>query len=408
MYWQVKFMKVKNKAEVVIVGGGVSGCALAYYLAKTGVDVALIEREFLTRGATGCCPGGIRQQFGIERPELIKLVMGSVKIFKTLSEELKSDLEYTQKGYLFPIFTEEELVGYEENLRGQRSLGLDVRFLHPDDVKEHEPLLDVDGLGIIGANFCQEDGTGNPFKVTHAFAKVAKKFGASFYKYTVVEAIKEKKGKITSVKTSRGEIKTNIVVNAAGGNSRDIAKMLGVQLPNLPISEEEIISEPLKPIINTVTYARNLSPSLPGIFVHQTKSGEIIGSAKARLAKDTSSTLSFLNNTASRLIRYYPALKHVNALRTWTGVQDWTPDLLPILGPTDDVESFIQFNGLSGVGFMLAPQCAKLLAEIIVTGKPSTLSDVVESLNLRRFKGTEPLTYEKWASRPKARSPTLM
>jgi len=380
-------VKVKDKADVVIVGGGVSGCALAYYLAKTGVDVAVIERKFLASGATGCCPGGIRQQFDAERKELILLSKGSVKIFETLDDELNYDTEFTQKGYLFPIVTEKDLEGYKENLGVQRSLGVDVEFLDSHEVKEHEPKLDVDGVGIIGAIFCHEDGTANPFKVTYAYAKAAKRLGANIYTYTEVEAIRTAKGEIKSVTTSRGIIKTNTVVNAAGGNSREIARMVGVQLPNLAFPEENIVSEPLKPTIKTVIKARPTSPSSPGIFIHQTKNGEIIGPGGERLGHDTSSTLSYLKKATRKAVRYFPALKHINVLRTWTGMQDYSPDSLPILGPTDGVETFIQFNGLSGVGFMLAPHCAKLLSQLIVEGKPSTLSELVKKLNLRRFKG---------------------
>ena len=399
-------MRVKDKADVVIVGGGISGCALAYYLAKTGVDVAVIERRFLANGATGCCPGGIRAQFGAERKELIVLARESVKIFETLDDELGYDTEFTQKGYLFPAVTEEELECYEENLNVQRSLGVDVEFLEPDEVKEHEPLLDVDGVGIIGANFCRKDGTANPFRVTHAYARAARRLGAGFYTYTEVEAIRTMKGEIKSVKTSRGGIKTNIVVNVAGGNSGDVAEMAGVKLPNLSFPEENIISEPLKPTLKTLTYVLYTSPSNPGIFIHQTKNGEIIGPGGARLApNDTSSTLSYLKRSTRRVVRYFPALKHINVLRSWTGTQDYSPDGYPILGLTDGVETFVQFNGLSGVGFMVAPICAKLLSELIVKGKPSTLSDIIERLNLRRFKGKPPLTEETWRSRPK-RKPT--
>lgn len=393
-------MKMKDKADVVIVGGGVSGCALAYYLAKAGVDVVVVEREFIAAGATGCCAGGIRQQFGAERTKWIKLTRETVKIFETLDEELNCDTEFTQKGYLLPIVNEEEVHGYKENLRIQRSLGVHAELLDSDEVKEHEPLLDVEGVGIIGATFCQQDGTANPFKVTYCYAGEAKKLGASIYTYTEVQDIETlSDGEITKVKTSRGDIRTNIVVNAAGGHSRDVAKMVGVQLPNLALSEEQMASEALKPTLKTLTFARYTSPSSPGIFIHQTRSGEIIGPGRMRLGHSKSTSLSFLREQTRKLVKYFPDLRHVNVLRTWAGIHDYTPDGYPILGPTDGIETFIQFNGLSGLGFMIAPICGKLLSEVIVKGKPSILSTLVESLNLRRFKGKPALTEEQWSAR---------
>ena len=388
-------MNVKSRAEAVIIGGGITGCAFAYYLSKAGLDVVLVEQGYLASGATGRCDGGIRQQFGAKRRELIAIGRESLKIFETLDEELNCETQFTQKGYLLPIVAEEELNAYEENMRVQRSLGVDVKFLEPDEIKDLEPLLDVDGVGIIGASFCQEDGTADPFLVTYGYAKAAKELGAHICTHTRVKNIKTSDGKIESVKTSCGEIRTNLIVNAAGGHSSDIAKMAGIQLPNLTLAEEELATEALKPTLNTLTYARNTSSRSPGIFIHQTKRGEILGPGLMRLGHETSSTYSVLEG-ARRLAKYFPALRHVNILRTWTGLQDYTPDTMPILGSTDNSETLIQCNGLSGLGFMLAPLCAKLLSEMIVNGKPSMMSELIESLNLRRFEGKQPLTEKMW------------
>ena len=370
---------MKNKADVVIVGGGVNGCSLAYNLAKRGVDVVVFEKKYLSSGATGACGAGVRQQWSTR--ENTELAIESVKIFEKLSKELGADIDFRQGGYLIAVHDDKEMKQAEKNVEMQRSLGLKVDILTPKQINDVVPILDVKGMRAIGATFCPTDGHANPFKTTFAYAKVAEKKGAKIYTHTTVVEIKTKNNTINEVKTDNGTIKTNIVVNAAGVESNNIAKMVGVDLPIVPFRKEIMATERLKPMFEAMVISFK-----DGIYFSQQKEGQIVGGIpipEERPGFKTIPTFTFIQHMSRTLTRYAPVLKHVNMLRHWTGFYDVTPDARPILGETEEVKGFIQCNGFSGHGFMISPMVSKLLCELIVDDKKP---DVLESLNLSRFK----------------------
>src|SRR5512136_1967161 len=209
---------MKSKADVVIIGGGVNGCSLAYRLAKKGLEVVLVEKKYLTSGATGACGAAIQ----------------SVKIFEQLSKELGRDIEFRQGGYLISVHDEKEMKQVEKNVRMQRSLGLKVDILKPEEITDVVPILDVKGMRAIGATFCPTDGHANPFKTTFAYADAARKLGAEINTHTTVTNIKTTQKTICAVVTNQKIIQTNIVVNAAGIDSKTIAEMVKVKLPLSP------------------------------------------------------------------------------------------------------------------------------------------------------------------------------
>ena len=370
---------MKSKADVVIVGGGVNGCSLAYNLAKAGIDAVVIEKKYLSSGATGTCGAGIRQQWSTR--ENATLAIKSVKIFEKLSKELGEVIDLRQGGYLIIIHDDKGMKQSEKNVEMQRSLGLKVDILEPKQINDIVPILNVKGMQAIGATFCPTDGHANPFKTTFAYANAAKRYGAKIYTHTSVVDIKLNRNKISEVKTDKGPIKTNTVVNAAGVWSKDIAKMIGVKLPNIPFRKEIMVTERLKPMFEAMVISFK-----DGIYFSQQMEGQIIGGLpipEERSGYKTIPTFSFMKHMSKTLTRYAPVLKHVNMLRHWTGFYDVTPDARPILGETKSVKGFIQCNGFSGHGFMLSPMVTKLLSDFIVEGKSS---DILESLNLDRYK----------------------
>src|SRR5512136_1009540 len=140
---------MKSKADVVVIGGGVNGCSLAYNLAKKGIDVVVVEKKYLTSGATGACGAGIRQQWSTR--ENASLAIQSVKIFEQLSKELGQDIEFRQGGYLIAIHDKKEMRQAEKNVAMQRSLGLKVDILTPENINDVVSILDVKGMKAIGA-----------------------------------------------------------------------------------------------------------------------------------------------------------------------------------------------------------------------------------------------------------------
>jgi len=371
---------MKSKADVVIIGGGVNGCSLAYGLARKGLDVVVVEKKYLASGATGACGAGIRQQWSTK--ENAELSIESVKIFERLSKELGEDIEFRQGGYLIVVHDEKEMEQAEKNVAMQRSLGLKVDILKPDEINDVVSILDVKGMRAIGATFCQTDGHANPFKTTFAYANAARRYGAEINTYTNVVGLKTKNKEINAVLTDKGVIKTSIVVNAAGIDSKSIAKMVNLDLPLVPFRKEIMATERLKPLFEAMVISFK-----DGIYFSQQREGQIVGGIpipEECSGYKTMPTMSFMQHMARTLTRYAPVLKHVNMLRHWTGFYDVTPDARPILGEVKEVRGFIQCNGFSGHGFMLSPMVSKLLVDLIVDNKEP---DVLISLNLDRFKG---------------------
>lgn len=370
---------MKKKTEVVIIGGGVNGCSISYNLAKKGLDVTLFERKYLSSGATGACGAGIRQQWSTK--ENTELSIKSVKIFEKLSKELGEDIEFRQGGYLIAVHDKKEMKQAEKNVEMQRSFGLKVDILNPTQITDIVSILDVKGMNVIGATFCPSDGHANPFKTTFAYANAAKKYGADIFTHTEVTNIKKDRSKGFEVITTKGCIKTDIVVNAAGVWSKDIAKMVHVNLPNIPYRKEIMATERIKPIFEAMVISFK-----DGIYFSQQKEGQIVGGIpipEQTSGYKTMPTISFMQHMAKTLTRYAPILKHINMLRHWTGFYDVTPDSRPILGETKKLKGFIQCNGFSGHGFMLSPMVSKLISDYIIDKKTT---NVLESLNLERFK----------------------
>ncbi|NOX44937.1 MAG: FAD-binding oxidoreductase [Caldiserica bacterium] len=368
---------MKRRADVVIIGAGVTGAALAYELARRGIrDVVVLERRFPCSGATGRCGGGIRQQF--TTPHNIRLAMESVERYGTLSEELGVDIEFIQGGYLILAETEGEREAQRKAVALQNDLGLPSRLLTPRDAKRILPLLDE--TTIVSATYCPTDGHANPFRVVEGYLARARERGAVLEKFTEVVDLEVKGGRIVKVRTSRGDVSPGTVVNAAGAWSGEIARMAGVKLPNRPVRHEIAITEPVEPFMEVMVISIH-----NGIYFSQTAEGQIIGgigNPGERPGHDTSSSLGFLRRYARELTRYVPALGQLAVLRQWAGLYDVTPDAQPILGPTPGLENFVQANGFSGHGFMIAPAVARHLADYIEKG---VLSENLARLSLERF-----------------------
>ncbi len=371
---------MKNNADVVIIGGGVNGCALAYRLAERGMDVVVIEKKYLSSGATGACGAGIRQQWSTK--ENAKLAIQSVKIFEKLSSELGHDIEFRQGGYLIAVHDEQEMRQTKKNVAMQRSLGLKVDILPAEKITDIVPILDIKGMKAIGATFCPTDGHANPFQTTFAYAEAARRLGAELNTHTMVTDIITTKKAVSAVVTNQGTIQTNVIVNAAGVDSKAIAEMINVHLPLLPFRKEIMATERLQSLFQAMVISFK-----DGIYFSQQREGQIVGGLpipEERSGFKTMPTFAFLTHMAQTLTRYAPVLKHVNMLRHWTGFYDVTPDARPILGEVKEVKGFIQCNGFSGHGFMISPMVAQLLTELITNQKTP---EVLKNLSLERFKG---------------------
>ncbi|MFP4608745.1 MAG: NAD(P)/FAD-dependent oxidoreductase [Candidatus Aenigmatarchaeota archaeon] len=372
---------MSDEYDAVIIGGGVNGLGTAYHLGKKGfTDVVVLDKSYLGYGASGRNGGGIRQQWTSE--ENIKLAVESRKMFEDLDEELEEDIEFYQGGYLVLSFDQEEADEFKENVKLQNSLGVESEFLSPEEAKEIVPELDISA--VVAATFNQNDGTIYPFKVIHGYANRVREMGIDIREHTEVQDIVTEGNEIKKVKTDKGDIKTNTVVNAAGGWSSQIAEMAGAEIPNVPVRHEIMVTEP---------YQRFLEPMVisfeHGIYFSQSEHGNIvggIGNPDEEPGVNQKGSLWFMREFSNTLLDFIPRFSGVNMIRQWAGLYDTTPDAQPILGSVPEVERFYQVNGFSGHGFMVSPMVDKVTAELVAGEEPSM---DIERLRVKRFEGMD-------------------
>lgn len=370
---------MSKTASVVIIGGGISGVSIAYNLAKKGLtDIVVIEKRFLASGSTGRCGAGVRMQWGTEMN--CRLAKYSTEFYERANEELEYeyDVEFNQGGYLIVATTEKEINQFKKNLELQNSLGISSRYVTPKEAKEIIPHMDE--TKIIGGTFCQKDGHLNPFHATQAYANAAKRLGVDIMTYTKVTGIRVECGRIVGVETDKGFIATPIVVDAAGGYSNDISKMVGVEIPVYPERHQILVTEPVEHMQGPMYMSFSLN-----IYCQQTPQGSFImgrGDANEPKGFSTNSNWNFLEKIAATCCELLPALKKLNVVRQWSGLYELTPDRQPIYGRIAEVEGFYIAAGFSGHGFMFAPVTGLVMSECILGEK---LSFPIEKLDKDRF-----------------------
>ena len=369
---------MRERASVVVVGGGIMGLSIAYHLAKNHDinDVVVLEKDYLCGGASGRNGGGVRAQFSSE--ENIRLMQESIRMCRDFAAEMKINVWFRQGGYLFIVRSEAGRQNLEKSVGVQNGCGLATRMLTPKEAQRIVPELDLEG--VVAASYNPDDGVVFPWPFVWGYAEVAGKLGVEIETFTEVTGFRTRGKRIEAVQTSRGEIKTSRVVNACGAWSPQIAAMLGVTLPNRPHRHEICSTEPLKPWLKPLV--ADLSN---GLYFSQSMRGEIvggIGNHDVPEGLDMGSSHKFLALYAKALVRTVPVLGRIKVLRQWSGCYDLTPDANPIVGPVDEIEDFYQASGFMGHGFMMAPVMGKLIAQHIAE---RSMLPMFERWNLRRF-----------------------
>lgn len=377
---------MKSEAKVVVIGAGIMGLSIAYHLARLGVtDVSVLDRSYLCGGASGRNGGGIRAQWSSEAN--IRLMQESIRMCQDFASEFKINVWLRQGGYLFLARTEERRRALEASCKLQRECGLTTQMLTPREAQKIVPELDLDG--IVAASFNPDDGVVFPWPFVWGFAQAATKLGVEVSTFTEVVGIDTRGPRIEAVRARTHDgalhrIKTTHVVNACGAWSPEIARLVGVELPNKPHRHEICSTEPLKPWLKPL-----VADLANGLYFSQSTRGEIvggIGQERVPPGVNHDSSFAFLGLYAKALVRTCPVLGSVKVLRQWSGCYDLTPDANPIVGGVDDVEHFYQASGFMGHGFMMAPVVGKLIAEHIAKGDEAPDLPMFERWNLRRFK----------------------
>ena len=375
-----------------MIGAGIMGLSIAYHLARLGVrDVTVVDKSYLCGGASGRNGGGIRAQWSSEAN--VRLMQESIRMCQDFANEFKINVWLRQGGYLFLARNEERRRALEESCKLQRECGLSTRMLSPREAQKIVPELSTDG--VVAASFNPDDGVVFPWPFVWGFAQAASKLGAEIATFTDVVGIDVRNGAIEGVRVRRAAkggdaksdrapeylIRTRKIVNAAGAWSPEIAKLVGVDLPNKPHRHEICSTEPLKPWLKPL-----VADLENGLYFSQSTRGEIvggIGQERVPPGLDQNSSFAFLGLYAKALVATCPVLGKVKVLRQWSGCYDLTPDGNPIVGGVDAIEHFYQASGFMGHGFMMAPVMGKLIAEHIAK---ETHLPMFDRWNLRRFK----------------------
>jgi sarcosine oxidase subunit beta len=381
---------MRDRADVVVVGGGIMGLSVAYNLAERGVtDVTVVDKSYLCGGASGRNGGGVRAQWSSEAN--VRLMQESIRCVREFASKMKINVWFRQGGYLFLARTPAIRERLEKSVALQNECGLSTRMLSPREALRIVPELDA--AGLEAASYNADDGVVFPWPFVWGYAQGARKLGVEVATWHEVVGFETSGKRIEGVRLRRcgppGQgggaetvtIRTSKVVNAAGAWSPEVARLLGVELPNRPHRHEICSTEPLKPWLKPLV--ADLSD---GLYFSQSTRGEIVGGIGNEYVApglDQQSSHAFLGKYARSLVRACPVLSRVKVLRQWAGCYDLTPDANPIVGPVDEVEHFYQASGFMGHGFMMAPVVGKLLAQLIAEGSPIPM---FERWNLRRFR----------------------
>jgi sarcosine oxidase subunit beta len=303
----------------------------------------------------------------------------SIRICRDFAGEMKINIWFRQGGYLFLVRSEAGRRNLERSVAVQNQCGLATRMLAPREAQQIVPELNVEG--VVAASYNPEDGVVFPWPFVWGYAQGAEKLGVDIATFTTVTGFRTRGARIEAVQTDRGEIRTSKVVNAAGAWSPEVARMLGVELPNRPHRHEICSTEPLK------LWLKPLVADLSnGLYFSQSMRGEIvggIGNEDVPPGLDMGSSHRFLALYGKALLDACPILGSVKVLRQWAGCYDLTPDANPIVGGVDEVEHFYQASGFMGHGFMMAPVMGRLIAQHIAEEADLPL---FRRWNLRRFK----------------------
>ncbi len=385
-----KKSSLPESAEVVIIGGGIIGASIAYYLTKAGLRrVVLLERGLMGEGSTGKCAGGIRTHFSTKIN--IQFSILSLSIFKKFQAEFGVDPEFRPTGYLFLACSPAQWSILKKTVRLMDSMGLKVEILKPGRIRERWPFLRTDDLS--GGSYSESDGYAGPYEVLQGYIKGARRMGALMIEGVEATGIHTKMGRIGSVEVATGEkIKTCFVVNAAGPFAAKVANMLGLELPVTPLRRQVFFTDlcndvpPLFPMIIDLEYGWYMRREGKGLLLS--------GPQDEEPSYNESVDFEARVWTANRSLYRVPSLEGAKIATGWAGLYDISPDHHAIIGSFPEMEGFICANGFSGHGFMHAPATGILVSELIVHGQTSTLD--IHPLRPSRFREgdliQEPLT----------------
>jgi len=373
--------ELKDRYDVVIIGGGSHGLATAYYLAKNhGItDVAILEKNYIGSGAAGRNTTIVRANY--RTPEGAEFYKASVKLYEGLGAELDFNLLFSQQGHLTLAHSDRGIITANERAEVNKLLGIDSRVIYPDEIRKLCPQLDLSdrpAFPIMAALYHPPGGVIRHDAVVWAYARQADRMGVAIHQGVEVTGVRVDGGKVTGVSTSAGDVSAPMVVSATAGWTSEIARMAGIRVPITTHPLQAFVTEPLKPFLHAILVSATLH-----VYVSQTDRGEVLIGSEiepySSYAQD--STLDFLEVTAEHALELLPFLSRVKVMRAWGGLCDVSPDYSPIMGTTE-VDGFLIDGGWGTYGFKATPIVGVTMAELIHTG---SVPELIAPFALDRF-----------------------
>ncbi len=348
------------------MGGGVMGCSLAYQLACRGVGVVVVERSELGSQSTARNAGGVRQQFSNEQN--VRLQMLSTRLLAQFEQEIGVTADFRQVGYLFVLTRPPDVANFRSQLEMWHRVGLaEARWLDADEAGRLVPVLNTED--VVGCTFCPTDGIAGPAGVTAGYAAAARRHGARLLEGVEVIGIEAAGGKVTGVRTSKGEIATPVVFDCAGAWAGEIGRLAGIEVPVKPYRRHIFVTGRFDELPREAPMTVDFATSF---YFHPEGEGVLFGMSDREEASTFSQEVdwSFLERTVEVAAIRAPLIAEKAAVRTaWAGLYETTPDHQAILGPAPSLEGFWCACGFSGHGFMQAPAAGLLLAQLLTEGR---------------------------------------
>jgi sarcosine oxidase, subunit beta len=368
-------------ADVVIVGGGLMGASTAFFLRRRGVSVVLLERGLVGQQASGVNFGNVRRQ-GRYLPQL-PLAHRSRDIWGRLPELIGHDAEFIATGHVRVLYTQEQLADVEKYAADAKGWGLDLQIIRRSELLTKFPFF---GPDVIAGSYSPTDGHANPRLAAPAFGRAAKRDGAHVVENCEVRSI-EKSGGDFRVSATNGLVVTApVALICSGAWGGAMSASFGESVPMTPKGPTMGVTEPLPygivPVVGVSTKIEH-----EGVYFRQVKRGNVVfggGRRNPAYLDERRANVNPLWTIAQlqELRRIAPALGQVHVLRTWSGVEGYMSDDIPIMGPSAKVSGLFYAFGFCGHGFQLGPGVGDVMAELIATGATTT---PIEPFHIRRF-----------------------
>ncbi|PWM23216.1 MAG: FAD-binding oxidoreductase [Oscillospiraceae bacterium] len=388
-------------ADVVVIGGGIIGCSIAYHLKKKGAGrVVLVERRGIGEETSSACDGGVNLQTKAPGPAL-RLAKRSLQLYEGLAEELDYEIHFERCGGMV-MADSPELIGLlEQSAAEQAAAGVEVTILNGQEARRLEPVLSQQ---VAAVTYCPGDGRVNPIRTTIGYARAAGRLGAEILTNTAVTGIRTKHNEVIGVETSRGMIQTGTVINACGVYAPEIGRMVGLDLPIRPRKGNIIVTEQVAPCLaHNLICARYIAlkhnpdlvrtsqdPSMRlgvNLFLEQTHEGNLIfGSNREWAGFDKSTSYEILCAICRYAVRFAPFLAQMRVIRSFAGLRPYCEGG-PILGPVDGIQGFVMAAGHEGDGIAMAPITGEILSDFVMSG---TVSEEIRPFLFSRFAPRQP------------------